>query len=121
MPRRRPIWLTYRTDSALFDFVEQRLVAHAQLFGCTPAVPTDLLERLFDHRALGLDGRGFRGVGQARSAARRRRFFGGRFVVVQVELLRLDRNRPGCDAGDRARSGGREGRRLAAPCVRFRG
>src|SRR5258708_35819917 len=40
-------------NAAIFDLVEQRLVAHAELFRSAPPIPLDLIHRVLDDRALG--------------------------------------------------------------------
>src|SRR4051794_30703434 len=59
-------------DATLFDLVEQGFVADAQLLGGAAAVPVHRVEGFFDQRALGLDRRRFRHVGEPRSRRRRR-------------------------------------------------
>ena len=62
---RSPIPVLYfRIDPAFLDLVQQRLVADTELSGGAAAVPLHLLQRVFDDRALGLERRGLRDVGQ---------------------------------------------------------
>ena len=44
-------------DAALFDLVEQGLIADAEYLGRLAAIPVNLSQRLLDGSALGLDGR----------------------------------------------------------------
>src|SRR5947207_5967814 len=78
----------FATDAALFDFVEQRFVADAELFCGTAAVPVDLTQGFFDDGPLCLNRRRFCDVGQSRSdRSHRDRLFRLRlFVVTAVEL-----------------------------------
>src|SRR5262249_17470786 len=56
----------FSRDTTFFDFVEESLIADAELLGGTPPVPSYLAQRLFDHRPFGLHRGGFRDIGQTR-------------------------------------------------------
>src|SRR4051812_15021268 len=73
-------------DATLFDFVEQGLVADAELLGRAAAVPVHGVQRLFDQRTLGLDRRRLRDVGELRSGRRRHHFVRDEEIVVGVRL-----------------------------------
>src|SRR5438445_4040901 len=83
--------LLLRNTTFLY-FVEQRLVAHAQLFSRAAAVPSYLLKRFLDGRTLSLNGRGFRDVGEARSGwlhLDRHAVHGGRLLLVALDIVEL--------------------------------
>src|SRR4051812_3735793 len=90
------------TDAAFLNLVEQGLVAHAEMLGGLPSVPTHLLKHLFDRGAFGLERGRLGDVSKPRRG--RYRFINGR-RVVEIELVGFDVLRPGRRCGADVRQG----------------
>src|SRR5262249_38044769 len=83
MDRKETTYL-FPADATLLDFVEQRLVAHAQLFRGAAAIPWTCPQGVLDVPAFGLERRGLRDIGEPRAGRRHRdRHLGLRFLLLR--------------------------------------